>query len=463
MRTFRKNYVMNQLALFLLSFSSFCAIAQDTKTLRSIYDLALSESEAYENLRELCKDIGPRLSGSEQADSAVIWGEKILKKLNLDTVYLQEIMVPHWERGRKERAYFYNEKGRNMLDVCALGGSVATDMNQFINGDVIEVNSLEQVNLMEDSLVNGKIIFYNRPMDPKIISTFSAYGSCVDQRYSGAIEAAKKGAIAVIVRSMNVRQDDFPHTGSMGYEENTDSIPAFAISTNGANYLSTNIAKYGSLKLNLKSSCKTYPDKRSHNVIGEIKGSQYPNEFITVGGHLDSWDLGEGAHDDGAGVVQSIEVVHLFNLMNIRPKHSLRLVLFMNEENGNRGGKTYAEKTAAKNEKHLMAMESDRGGFSPRGFSVNGTEDQLQKIQQWRNLFEPYGIHEFQMGFAGVDINPLEDGTICLIGLSPDSQRYFDHHHSDNDIFEEVNRRELVLGAAGMTSLIYLIDKYWTL
>ena len=285
----------------------------------------------------------------------------------------------------------------------------------------------------------------------------------MDQRYSGAIEAAKKGAIAVIVRSMNVRQDDFPHTGSMGYEENTDSIPAFAISTNGANYLSTNIAKYGSLKLNLKSSCKSYPDKISHNVIGEIKGSQYPNEFITVGGHLDSWDLGEGAHDDGAGVVQSIEVLHLFNLMNIRPKHSLRVVLFMNEENGNRGGKTYAENTAAKNEKHLMAMESDRGGFSPRGFSVNGTEDQLQKIQQWRNLFEPYGIHEFQMGFAGVDINPLEDGTICLIGLSPDSQRYFDHHHSDNDVFEEVNRRELVLGAAGMTSLIYLIDKYWTL
>ena len=454
---------MKQFFLFLISFSSFFTKAQDDKTLRSIFDLALTESEAYENLRVLCKDIGPRLSGSQQADSAVVWGERILKKLNLDTVYLQKIMVPHWERGKKEKAYFFNENGENMLDVCALGGSVATGINQFINGDVIEVNSLDQVNLMEDSLVSGKIIFYNRPMNPKIISTFSAYGSCVDQRYYGAIEAAKKGAIAVIVRSMNVRLDNFPHTGSMRYEENTDSIPAFAISTNGANYLSENISKYGSLRLNLKSFCKSYPDKISYNVIGEIKGSEFPNEFITVGGHLDSWDLGEGAHDDGAGIVQSIEVLHLFNLMNIQPKHSLRVVLFMNEENGNRGGETYAEMAAAENERHLMALESDRGGFSPRGFSVNGTLNQLNKIKQWSNLFEPYGIHEFQMGFAGVDINPLQDGTICLIGLSPDSQRYFDHHHSDNDVFEEVNRRELVLGAASMTSLIYLIDKYWVL
>ena len=454
---------MRHLIFFLTSFLSINAQAQDAKTIRTIYDLALTQSEAYENLRVLCKDIGHRLSGSEGADSAVVWGQRVLGKLELDTIYLQEITVPHWERGRKEKAYFYNEKGKNMLDVCALGGSISTGMNQFIKGDVLEVKSLDEVNNLPDSLVKGKIIFYNRPMDPKKISTFSAYGSCVDQRYSGAIEAAKKGAIAVIVRSMNVSQDDFPHTGSMAYEEGVDSIPAFAISTNGANYLSENVTKYDNLELNLKSFCKSYPDKISHNVIGEIKGSEFPDEYITVGGHLDSWDMGEGAHDDGAGVVQSIEVLHLLNLMNIKPKHSIRVVLFMNEENGNRGGKHYAERAAAKNEKHLMALESDRGGFSPRGFSVNGTEKQLNGIKKWVDLFEPYGIHEFKMGFAGVDINPLEDGKICLIGLSPDSQRYFDHHHSDNDVFEEVNKRELVLGAASMTSLIYLIDKYWTI
>ena len=454
---------MRHLIFFLISFLSIYAQAQDAKTIRTIYDLALTQSEAYENLRVLCKEIGHRLSGSEGADSAVVWGQRVLGKLELDTIYLQEITVPHWERGRKEKAYFYNEKGKNMLDVCALGGSISTGMNQFIKGDLLEVKSLDEVNNLPESLVKGKIIFYNRPMDPKKISTFSAYGSCVDQRYSGAIEAAKKGAIAVIVRSMNVRQDDFPHTGSMAYEEGVDSIPAFAISTNGADYLSENITKYNNLELNLKSFCKSYPDKISHNVIGEIKGSEFPDEYITVGGHLDSWDMGEGAHDDGAGVVQSIEVLHLLNLMNIKPKHSIRVVLFMNEENGNRGGKHYAERAAAKNEKHLMALESDRGGFSPRGFSVNGTEKQLNEIKKWGDLFEPYGIHEFKMGFAGVDINPLEDGKICLIGLSPDSQRYFDHHHSDNDVFEEVNKRELVLGAASMTSLIYLIDKYWTI
>ena len=454
---------MRHLIFFLISFLSIYTQAQDAKTIRTIYDLALTQSEAYENLRVLCKDIGHRLSGSEGADSAVVWGQRVLGKLELDTIYLQEITVPHWERGRKEKAYFYNEKGKNMLDVCALGGSISTGMNQFIKGDVLEVKSLDEVNNLPDSLVKGKIIFYNRPMDPKKISTFSAYGSCVDQRYSGAVEAAKKGAIAVIVRSMNVRQDDFPHTGSMAYKEGVDSIPAFAISTNGANYLSENVTKYDNLELNLKSFCKSYPDKISHNVIGEIKGSEFPDEYITVGGHLDSWDMGEGAHDDGAGVVQSIEVLHLLNLMNIKPKHSIRVVLFMNEENGNRGGKHYAERAAAKNEKHLMALESDRGGFSPRGFSVNGTEKQLNGIKKWVDLFEPYGIHEFKMGFAGVDINPLEDGKICLIGLSPDSQRYFDHHHSDNDVFEEVNKRELVLGAASMTSLIYLIDKYWTI
>jgi hypothetical protein len=452
---------MRILTLLFCLFISNSINAQDEKTLRSIYDLALTKSEAYENLRDLCKNIGARLSGSAEADSAVVWGTKVLQELDLDSVYLQEITVPHWERGRREKAYFYNEKGKNTLDVCALGGSVSTGMNQFIKGEVIEVYSLDELNALQDSIVKGKVIFFNRPMDPKKISTFSAYGSCVDQRYSGAVEAAKKGAIAVVVRSMNVRLDDFPHTGSMGYELGTDSIPAFAISTNGADYLSENIKRFKGLELSLKSYCKTYPDKISYNVIGEMKGSKYPDEYITVGGHLDSWDLGEGAQDDGAGIVQSIDVLHLFKLMDIKPKHTLRVVLFMNEENGNRGGLHYAEKAATENEKHLMALESDRGGFSPRGFSINGSKKQFEDIKKWTGLFEPYGIHEFKMGFAGVDINPLKDDKICLIGLSPDSQRYFDHHHSDNDVFEEVNKRELELGAASMASLIFLIDKYW--
>lgn len=453
---------MNKLFLLLLVITNLATYAQDEKVLRSIFDKALTESQAYDNLRVLCKDIGPRLSGSEEADSAVVWGKRVLEALDLDTVYLQDITVPHWERGRKERAYFYNEKGKNSLDVCALGGSISTGMNQFIKGNVVEFQSIEEIKALPDSALKGKIAFLNRAMDPKKISTFSAYGSCVDQRYAGAMEASKKGAIAVVIRSMTLSNDDYPHTGSMGHSADSDSIPAFSISTNSANYLSENILKFSELELSLKSFCKTFADKQSHNVIGEIKGSKYPDVYITVGGHLDSWDLGEGAHDDGAGIVQSIEVLHLFNMLNIKPKHSIRVVLFMNEENGNNGGKTYAERAASENEKHLMAIESDRGGFSPRGFAVNGNQTQLNAILEWKDLFEPYGIHEFKMGFAGVDINPLEDGKICLIGLSPDSQRYFDHHHSDNDVFESVNKRELELGAASMASLIYLIDKHWS-
>jgi len=442
--------------------ATFAQAQDDQKQIRSIYDAALTESEAYENLRVLCKDIGARLSGSEQADKAVVWGEEVLNKLGLDSVYLQEITVPHWYRGKKkERAYFFNEKGKVYLDVCALGGSVGTGMNQFISGEVIEVHSLEEIAEMDSNVVAGKIIFYNRPMDPKHISTFKAYGGCVDQRYSGAIEAAKKGAIAVLVRSMGLRQDDFPHTGTMAYEEGITKIPALAVSTNGANYLSENLKKTPKLDLALKTSCETLPDKVSYNVIGEIRGSKYPDIFITVGGHLDSWDLGEGAHDDGAGTVQSIEVLHLLKTLNIKPQYTIRCVLFMNEENGNRGGISYAERAIQEKEKHLAAFESDRGGFSPRGFSVNGSAKRLESIQAWASLLKPYGLHEFEAGFAGVDINPLKNDTICLIGLSPDSQRYFDHHHTDDDVFETVNKRELELGAASMTALIYLIDKYW--
>ena len=221
------------------------------------------------------------------------------------------------ERGKREKVYFFNEKGKNALKVSALGGSVSTGLNQFIKGQALEVKSIEELNNLEDSMVRGKVVFFNRPMDPKLISTFSAYGSCVDQRYAGATEASKKGAIAVVIRSMNLRNDDFPHTGSMGYEEGVDSIPAFAVSTNDANYLSENIKNHKELELSLKSHCKTYPDKISYNVIGEIKGSEYPNEYITVGGHIDSWDIGEGAQDDGAGVVQSIEVLHLLKMMDL--------------------------------------------------------------------------------------------------------------------------------------------------
>ena len=207
-------------------------------------------------------------------------------------------------------------------------------------------------------------------------------------------------------------------------------------------------------------NCETHPDVKSYNVIGEITGSQYPDEYIVVGGHLDSWDLGDGSHDDGAGCVQSMEVLRLFKEMGYKPKRSIRVVLFMNEENGLRGGLKYAEVAKEKSEDHIFALESDSGGFTPRGFTFHADDVQLEKLQNWSPLFAPYYLHIFKEGEGGADIGPLKgDGTV-LAGLQPDSQRYFDYHHAATDTFDKINKRELELGAASMTSLIYLVDKY---
>ena len=301
-------------------------------------------------------------------------------------------------------------------------------------------------------------------MQADLIQTFEAYGGCVDQRYSGAAEAAKYGAVGVMVRSMNLRLDNYPHTGSMSYGDLPveKRIPAAAISTNGAEMLSTVLALNKDVKLYFRQTCKVFPDVQSYNVIGEIKGSEFPNEIITVGGHLDSWDLGDGSHDDGAGCVQSMEVLRLLKETGYKPKRTIRVVLFMNEENGLRGATKYAEVAKEKGEHHVFALESDAGGFTPRGFSFDCDEANFAQITSWKSLFKPYLIHYFEQGGSGADVGPLKGNGTVLAGLRPDSQRYFDHHHAENDTFEHVNKRELELGAATMASLVYLIDKYGT-
>ena len=216
------------------------------------------------------------------------------------------------------------------------------------------------------------------------------------------------------------------------------------------------------MKLYFRQTCKVFPDVQSYNVIGEIKGSEFPNEIITVGGHLDSWDLGDGSHDDGAGCVQSMEVLRLLKETGYKPKRTIRVVLFMNEENGLRGATKYAEVAKEKGEHHVFALESDAGGFTPRGFSFDCDEANFAQITSWKSLFKPYLIHYFEQGGSGADVGPLKGNGTVLAGLRPDSQRYFDHHHAENDTFEHVNKRELELGAATMASLVYLIDKYGT-
>lgn len=435
----------------------------DAFFIRSIYDEALTQGECYDWLRHLCQNIGGRLAGSPQAAAAVEYTRQILDTLGLDSVWLQPCIVPHWVRGEPEQARIVNSSkiGTFEMKACALGNSIGTGP-LGLTAPVIEVKSLDEVDSLGREQVEGKIVFYNRPLDPRQLNTFAAYGGAVDQRGAGASRAGKYGAVGVLVRSMTTRNDDSPHTGGMYYQANVDTIPALAISTNDANLLSR-LLQEETVSVFMRSTSQMLKPVLSYNVVGEIKGSEYPDEIIAVGGHLDSWDLGEGAHDDGAGCVQSIEVLRLLRRLGYRPKRTIRCVMFMNEENGLAGGRAYAEISNQNEEYHLAAIESDRGGFTPRGFSCDGHQsifkDKFQKVIEWLPLLEPYGLN-LKLGGSGADIGPLKSQKGLLFGLAPDSQRYFDYHHTDIDRFEAVNQRELELGAAAMTSLVFLLDFY---
>ncbi len=447
---------------FVLVLNSFFLFAQtnEEKMIKEIYKSSLTNSKCYSWLDHLSNQIGSRLSGSASAEKAVQYTKSEMETLGFDKVYLQGVMVPKWVRGEKETAYILDNKNKINVPICALGGSVATS-KIGLTAEVIEVQSLEELTVLGTDKIKGKIVFYNRPMDNKQIESFHAYSGAVDQRYDGAKEASKYGALGTIVRSMNLRLDDFPHTGAQSYGDipKAEYIPTAAISTNGAELLIKTLKNNPNLKFYFKQSCEQFDDVLSYNVVGEIKGTEHPEKIMVVGGHLDSWDLADGSHDDGAGVVQSMEVVNIFKNLGYKPKNTLRVVLFMNEENGLRGGKKYEELSLAKNENHIFAMESDSGGFSPRGFSLECDTANFDKIKSFNSLFEPYLIHSFVEGHSGSDIGPLTSKKIVKAGLKPDSQRYFDYHHAANDKFDAVDKRELELGAATMASLIYLIDQ----
>ena len=447
--------------LFVL-LSTFVYSQEDQKIIKQIFDTSLNESKSYEMLDFLSNEIGGRLSGSLNADRAVDWGYSELKKLGFDNVWLQDVMVPKWVRGPKEFALIETDPGVTFnVDVCALGGSVATP-SVGIKSNVVEVKSFDELQVLGKENIDGKIVFFNRPMQSNLINTFQSYGQAVNQRTNGAMEAVKYGAIGVIVRSMNLRLDDFPHTGVMSYGNLSSSnrIPAAAISTNSAEKLSDLLKINPDLKFLLRQQCKQFDDVLSSNVIAEIKGSEYPDEIILVGGHLDSWDIGDGSHDDGAGIVQSMDVINIFRKINYIPKRTIRVVFFMNEENGLRGAKKYFKIAKEKKLNHVFALESDAGGFSPKGFSFTCNDSNFTKIQKWKKLFEPYLIYYFERGGSGADISLLETDQNVLAGLRPDSQRYFDYHHAENDKFNAINKRELELGTFAMATLIYLFDKY---
>jgi hypothetical protein len=430
--------------------------------IKKIYNEALSSGESYERLDYLSNQIGGRLSGSINYERSVKWGKEELDLIGLDSVWLQPVMTPKWVRGAPEYAHIESSPGNTIsVPIAALGGSISTP-SIGISSNVIEVKSFDELNNIGKDSINGKIIFFNRKMDPTLINTFQSYGGSVNQRTQGAAIAAKLGAIGVIVRSMTTTLDDYPHTGSMYYDGLTlnERIPAAAISTNGAELLSSMLSLNHNIKFFFRQNSKNFPDVLSYNVIGQIDGTERSDEIIVVGGHLDSWDLGDGSHDDGAGIVQSMEVLRILKNLNYNPKRTIRVVLFANEENGLRGGNKYAELAKKNNESHFFALESDAGGFTPRGFSFDTSESEFNSLKEFEKLFNQYGIDNFIIGGSGADIGPLKDGKVILAGLRPDPQRYFDYHHAASDTFDKINKRELELGAAAMTALVYLLDNY---
>jgi hypothetical protein len=455
---------MKKIGLFLLSaFSlanSSAQVNQDSLAIKKISDDIFMNGQAYNNLRYLCKQVGPRLSGSTGAALAVEQTARMLKEAGADTVYLQPCMVPKWERGAKEVGKATLSNGKIMpLNVVALGMSVGTPASG-ITASIVEVKSFAELDALGADQVKGKIVFYNFRMDPRHINTFRAYGEAGIYRSQGPSKAAALGAIGVIVRTLSPVIDDNPHTGATRYEEGKPKIPAVAISTLGAEELSKAIAAKQVKQVYLKTNCRQLDDVLSYNVVGEIKGTTYPDEIITVGGHLDSWDLAEGAHDDGTGCVQSIEVLRALKAVGGQPKRTVRAVMFMNEENGLRGGTKYAEIAKTEGKKFIMAMESDAGGFTPRGFGFTANAMQKEKLMNWKPLFHPYGALEFNEGGGGADIGPLRGLGTALIGLNPDSQRYMDLHHARTDVFEAVSERELNLGTVVMTAMVYLVAQY---
>ncbi len=432
----------------------------DSVFIKKIADEILRNGKAYDLLKQLTKNVGGRLAGSPQMVKAEQWGLAAMKQQGADNAYLQQCMVPHWVRGTGDKVFVAeidNKQTARNLDAAALGNSIGN--NKAIVAEVLAIANFDELEKRKDE-VKGKIVYYNAGFDPTNIRTFKSYGETGGYRRNGASRATKYGAVGIMIRSLTEATDNNPHTGAMAYNDSFPIIPAVALGNQDADYVWA-LSKKSTFKVSMVTHGKMLPDTIGHNVIGELKGTEFPNEYITVGGHLDSWDLAEGAHDDGTGVVQAIEIMRTLKALGYKPKHTIRFVLFANEENGTKGAEKYAEEAKAKNEQHIFALESDAGGFTPRSFGFTMGKEKLAKIQPWAKLLKPYGIDDLSEGGGGSDIGPLGKmfGT-PLAGLQPDSQRYFDVHHARNDVFENVNKRELLLGAVNMAALIYLVDKY---
>jgi hypothetical protein len=381
-----------------------------------------------------------------------------MRELGFDNVRTEPTVVGHWVRGTTEQGRILSgTSGTIPVKVRAIGNSIATPPGGITAG-VVEVHSVAELEKIGDR-ARGRIVFFNGAMDPTLLDTFPAYGGAAQQRSGGAAAAARAGAVAAVVRSLTLAINDDPHTGTMSYDAAAPKIPAVTISTAAADRLSALLGREPDLRFSFTTTCETLPPVTSHNVMGELRGVEKPDEVVVVGGHLDSWDLSPGAHDDGAGCAQSIEALRLIRGLGLRPKRTIRAVLFMDEENGGTGGRDYARSENRRTERHLAAIESDRGGFLPIGMGVGAKGEALAGIQAWEPLFKRLGLQWIRPGGGGVDIAPLGASGTILMGPVPDSQRYFDVHHSGTDTLDKVHPRELQLGANIMALMAYLLSE----
>ncbi|MBC7361280.1 MAG: M20/M25/M40 family metallo-hydrolase [Candidatus Aminicenantes bacterium] len=447
---------------FLISISGYLLSQENALDLtdfknraETIKNLGLSQEKAYEFLKILTS-VGSRLTGSPEAARAVELMVRLMSDLGFDQVWKEPVQVNHWVRGKAEKGLVKSQKfGQRRINICALGNSIGTPSNG-IEAGVVEVNTFDRLSELKET-IEGKIVFFNVPMDRTIVEPFAAYGRAAQFRLRGASEAARYGARAVLIRSVTYRIDDYPHTGLMVYDEQYPKIPAAAISTSDAERLSRWLKDDPELRIFLKMHCQQLEPVISSNVIGQLTGTEKPEEIILVGGHLDSWDLSPGAHDDASGCVVAIEALRLIKESGLRPKRTIRAVLFMDEEFGGTGGRAYVRAEARQKEKHLVAIEQDHGGFVPIGLAIGGGERVLNKIKTIENILKPLGINWIRTGGGGVDIGPLVEQGVIPGSLIPDSQRYFDYHHSALDVPSAVHPRELEFQAIILAIVVYFL------
>jgi len=431
--------------------------------LTRLHGAALSSDYAYVQLAHLCNNIGPRLSGSAQAQHAVQFVAAEMRRLGLD-FQLEKVMVPHWVRGVEtgELVQFVGQAPATTQKIVltALGGSVATP-NEGISAEIVVADSFAHLASLGREKVAGKIVLFNVRFDKQLAAqgyAGDAYGQAVVYRGIGASAAARLGAVAALVRSVGGADYRLPHTGALGYEENAPKIPAAAVTAEDAD-LTAYLAAQGTVRMRLTLTPQTLAAVESYNVIADIKGSEHPEQVVIVSGHLDSWDLGTGAIDDGAGVVVAMQAAQLIKKLGLKPKRTIRVIAWMNEENGLMGGRTYAEDYKAEFSNHIAAIESDLGAGHPVGFTAHVSSRALEMLQALSSILQSSGagIVRQSQNAEGADISPLDAAGIPTLAPLQDNRTYFNYHHTAADTLDKIVPRELAENAAVVSVIAYAI------